>query len=486
MKKNLTKFAILMTTLMIVIALFLTITPVVSFRSSDTTIELWYVDDDSIDDTLVSLIDDFEYEKGVTINATRLSRAEAKELYQTASLAGKAPHLIEGPTTWIPEFVTKGYILPLAAEDLQEDYMSEALREVSYYEFQDSQIIGNSIVYYGFPYRLDLQAFVYNVPKSTTATIPSTSSSWDMEAFKTEITKVNDQSDPNNKIFGFSYGEFPWSIEPLFFGNNGTKFDGYIVDVPHTKIMDEDSAAALEFIYDFTNTLRLTPFYKEEYDKASDLVSMIASDTYEGFVNQGNIISTFAFSSEIKHILEGSQFIEANSLGFGPTPLVEGATGVPLHAYAFMLNGELTGDTKTTVIELAQKLTSTAAMTNNANNEYLMPAIIGAYSGAIVNQYKNLLPSVTINPISKYWEDTQDVLKTEIGNMLYGNQNGSTTAKALDIKYKFIVPTTESNPPILPAPPTIISPTPWSFETSVLVLVLCTIVIIYHRKKKKW
>lgn len=464
---------------------FLTITPTVGVQ---TTIELWYVDDDSIDDTLLSLIDEFEQEKGVTINATRLSRDEAKELYQTASLAGKAPDIIEGPTTWIPEFVTKGYILPLTAEDLNEDYMSEALREVSYYEFDydASQIIGNSIVYYGFPYRLDVQAFVYNVPKAVQAIIPSTSLSWDMDQFITEITKVNDQSNPANKIYGFSYGEFPWSVEPLFFGHNGTKFADYIVDVAHSKIMDEDSTSALEYIYNFTNVLRLTPNYKEDYDKASDLVSMIAADTYEGFANQGDTISTFAFSSEIKHILEGSQFTEDSNLGFGPTPSMEGATGAPLYAYAFMLNRELTGATKTTAIELAQKLTSTTAMTSNANNEYLMPAIIGAYSGAIINEYKNLLSSITINPISKYWEATQAVLKTEIGSMLYGNQNGSTTAKALDVKYKFVVPETENNPPILPAAPTIISPTPWAFETSILVLVLSTILIIYYRKKKKW
>ncbi|MHA1226859.1 MAG: extracellular solute-binding protein, partial [Candidatus Hodarchaeales archaeon] len=195
----------------IILSLFLlmalmSVNPIKSVKQS-TDIEFWYIEPDETDDTLLSLIGEFETSKGVTVTVKQLTASEAKESFKAASMNGTAPDIIQGYASWIPEFVTNGMITSVDLANASTEYMAKALRAVSYYEIKDDIINANNILYYGYPQRVDTQAFLYShsFAKEMRADIAATGETWDITAFKNAITKLNDQSDPANKKYGFSF-----------------------------------------------------------------------------------------------------------------------------------------------------------------------------------------------------------------------------------------------------------------------------------------
>ncbi|MHA2294690.1 MAG: extracellular solute-binding protein [Candidatus Hodarchaeales archaeon] len=470
----------------------LTIFPIISrtenIQASD--IEFWYIEDDSIDDTLLNQVNAFETQSGKTVNTTRFTPYEAKEKFKTAFLAGNAPDVIQGSSTWIPEFVTNDMIIPIEETSIIGDYMATALRSVSYYEIKDDVIQGNSHFKYGFPHWVDTQGFVFNtaVAEDMGASIPSIDMSWDTTEFKDAITKMNDQSDPENKKYGFSFGDLLFAAEPLFNGKGGVTFSNYTVDKTHIEIESTESIEALQYLYDLVNKYKLTPDYSE--DDISKDIKKIIPITYSGFADDGNIGSTLAFSSEIKHFLEGSQFTQESNLGIAQVPLDEGGSGGPLYVLTLMISKQSSIDKQSVAIELAQALTSTEAMVENAKNEYILPAISSVFEDSeltdnrIVQAYKTILANAAQNPISKYWESTHDIFAMEVGRMLNGDQNSTTTARALGIKWSFLLPANAGYPPIMPVTeqqPVVTSP--WSTEA--LFLAFTPMIFIIYRKKKK-
>jgi maltose-binding protein MalE len=411
-------------------------------------IDFWYIEPDETDDTLLTLVNDFETSVGVNVSVTRLPLDIAKEEYKAASLNGSAPDLVQGYATWIPELVTNGLISIIDESDLITDYISESLRAVSFYEIVDDIINPNNIFSYGFPQRVDTQAFLYSKPiaSSMGATIPEIDENWDIPTFKSAITKLNDQSDPGNKKYGFSFTDSPAGVEALFYGNNGIKFFDYTVDKAHIGIESTDSIEALQFLYDIVQTNRLTP----------DYVDQGTANTFTHFAELGDVASTFGFAAEVKNYLSGSKFADPVNLGIAPVPMNSGATSAPLQVMALMVSDLSTTEEKNTAIELAKVLTSENAMVKNAKDEFLLPSSLTAFehtdlaSNSIVQDFKILLENARELPISKYWDLIQEGFAIEVSEMLNGDQNGATAVVAIRIRWSFALPASAGVPPILP------------------------------------
>lgn len=413
--------------------------------SQSNTLDFWYVEDDIIDGTLLGLIEDFEIESGLTVNATRFSENEAKELFKSSYLEEVEPDLILGPSTWIPELVSNSMISPIEETQFLEEYMDDAKRAVSYYEIIDNVIQSSSILYYGFPYSTDVQAYAYNkdIAASMGAIIPEIGTGWTIDEFKTALTKMTDQSDPVDKKFGFSFTELPNAVEPIFYGMGGLKFRNLTLDKGHVDIQSDKSIETLQFIYDVVNKYRLTPAWAEQG----------VTKTFNNIAINGSVASTFLFSSELKHYLLGDMFTDASNMGIAQTPIDEGATGTPLHVKTIMISSQ--SQNQNDAIELAQYLTSENAMFENAVVENILPAIWSVFDdetldSSILQDYKIVLENAKIMPISKYWIPIQADFAVEVGEMLNGDQNGSVAARALNIKWSFILPLDAGYPPIGP------------------------------------
>jgi len=372
--------------------------------NATTELQFWYVEEDGSDDTMLTLIGTFESaHTGITVNATRVDIEELKDLYKEAFLNGQAPDIVQGPSTWIAELVT------------------------------------NNILYYGFPQYVDAQAFVYNKELAAGATIPSIDGSWTSEEFFSAIINMNDQSDPENKEYGISFGDMPDSAEPLFYGLGGIKFSDYTVDTSHIQIEANASIDALDFIYKIVNVNRLTPEYTTTETPENSVV-------LQNFAIDGNVLSTFAFASDISDILDGYAPIPQDAIG----------NGGPLQVMALMINSGLEGDILNSTIELAQHMTSSESIILNAENEILLPPSWDSYEDPglleldIIQGYKTILEQATQEPISKYWDTLDGSFKTELLNMLTKNQIAEITGRGIAVRWGFALPTNQGYPPIMP------------------------------------
>jgi len=83
-----------------------------------TTLTIWYFQDETQDDTLLSQIAAFGTEKGITINATHVDFADLVTKYKSAYQRNEAPDIIQGDAAWIADLAHGNYLLPL-----QYDYL---------------------------------------------------------------------------------------------------------------------------------------------------------------------------------------------------------------------------------------------------------------------------------------------------------------------------------------------------------------------------
>ncbi|MHA1332411.1 MAG: sugar ABC transporter substrate-binding protein [Candidatus Hodarchaeales archaeon] len=472
----------------IILSLFLlmalmSVNPIKSVKQS-TDIEFWYIEPDETDDTLLSLIGEFETSKGVTVTVKQLTASEAKESFKAASMNGTAPDIIQGYASWIPEFVTNGMITSVDLANASTEYMAKALRAVSYYEIKDDIINANNILYYGYPQRVDTQAFLYShsFAKEMRADIAATGETWDITAFKNAITKLNDQSDPANKKYGFSFTDMPKSADALFYGYGGQKFSNYTVDKAHIEIESDISIEALQFMYEMVLINRLTPSFEEQGSQ----------NTYLHFAEVGDLGSTFGFAADVKKYLSGSQFSNASNLGIAPIPKNINGTGAPLEVMALMISTGSSTDEKLTAIELAEVLTSKEAMVSNAKNEYLLPASWEVFEhedlagNTIVQSYKAILQEARELPITKYWDSTQEGYGIEVGEMLAGDQNGTIAARAIKIRWSFLLPASTGVDPIPPVgiEVTETKPTKTPAVGLLFVIAVLSITVSIYRKKR--
>jgi multiple sugar transport system substrate-binding protein len=340
-------------------------------------------------------------------------------------------------------------ISSISDSELLEDYMPRALRAVSFYKIENDVVDSDTVLKYGFPQRVDTQAFLYNpsIADSKGVEIPSPDKPWTIDEFKTAITKLNDQSNPADKQFGFSFQDLPDSAFPLFYGNAGADFKNYVIDRVHIQIESEESINSLQFMYDIVNVNRLTPIFA---DQGSE-------NTIKGFLTAGNISSTFGYAAEMKSIFSRpTVFDDPADIGIARIPQIENGTGAPLETIALMINSQSSSEEKETAIELAQYLSSLDAQIENAANEYLLPSISKAYDDGtikndlIIKNYKLILQDARELPISKYWNPLIDGASIEIGEMLNGDQNGTVAARAIGIRWSFILPSVDKIPPIQP------------------------------------
>jgi ABC-type glycerol-3-phosphate transport system substrate-binding protein len=417
----------------------------VNGETEAVNIDFWYITPDfENDNTLLSLIEDFETSEGVTVSTTSFSYDEAKAAFKTASFDGSSPDLFLGDAMWIPELVTNGFIEPIAKADLETEFMPKALRAVSYYEIVNDVINVNNITYYGFPLSVDTQAFLYSQSKvdSKGVTIPAIDGSWTPTEFKAAITRLNDQSNPADKKYGFSFVNMPDGAEALFYGNGGLKFSNYTVDQGHIAIESESSKSALQFMYDIVQTNRLTPEYKDQN----------STNTYSHFAEIGDVASTFDYAFRIKKYLEGSQFSSVSNLGIAPIPLASNGTGGPLFVTSLMVSSGSSTDEQATALDLAQALTSESALVANAKDEYILPSSWKAFDHAdladnqIIQDFKIALENAREQPISKFWTLVREVFSGELKEMLGGLQNGSIAARAIGIGWSFVLPASVASP----------------------------------------
>jgi len=121
-----------------------------------------------------------------------------------------------------------------------------------------------------------------------------------------------------------------------------------------------------------------------------------------------------------------------------------------------MISSLASVDEQTTALNLAKHLTSESVLVDNAKNEYLLPPVWDAYDHAdiitnqIIQNFKYLLKDARELPISKYWSSIQSGFAIEVGEMLNGDQNGTIAARAIRIRWSFLLPATMEVAPIPP------------------------------------
>ena len=165
---------------------------------AQTTLTIWYVEDDSVDDTFLSLIDEYETQSGITVDVEWKAPESFPLDYKYAHSSG-TPDVIQGDAAWIPNLVHSDSLLPIPADSLADDYIKEAKRMVSYYAREDGVYDLTTLAYYGFPLSVDTLAFIYNTDEVSSASVPEITGSWTAEEFQSQITKMNDQSNPEDK-----------------------------------------------------------------------------------------------------------------------------------------------------------------------------------------------------------------------------------------------------------------------------------------------
>lgn len=408
------------------------------FSQAAETITIWYMEDEQVDDTLIVLIDEFETTSGITVNVEYKSPETLRMDYKVAYVLGNAPDLIQGKAEWISDFSNNEMIVPIAQSDFQEEYMGSALRAVAYFSRDNGQFQTNSLSYYGFPQSVDTMALIYNVDEATTATIPETTGTWTTAEFQSQITKMNDQSLPSDKQFGFTFIDMLNTEETLFLGAGGVMFSNYTLDQAHNEINSDASTDALVFLYDFVNTYRLTPSYKTGY-YVNEVNQLLKDLIYEDFAVNGNVSSTMLYASQLKELTSVGIFSDSAKLGIAPVPVDNDGTEPFLKVNVFMISSQSANQEE--AMELAQFLSSADAMKENAKNENILPAIQTVYddaelaTNAIVQAYKPLVEHTTGIYLSRFWFQIEEHFDTQVTTVIRGGQTGETCAAALNIAW---------------------------------------------------
>jgi ABC-type glycerol-3-phosphate transport system substrate-binding protein len=405
---------------------------------------IWYIDNNNVDDTLLDLIDNFESSNSITVNAISMTHDELKSDYIAKYASINGPDLIQGSADWIAEFAMLNTIQDINSTFFIEDYMMKARRAISYYKVEN-YVVSSDIVYYGFPQYVDTVGYLYNTEKVTASvSIPSYDGTWDLEAFKSAVSAMNDQSDPNpdNKKYGFSFMDLPYGPNALFFGGGGLYFTDLIMDGSHNEVLSNQSLDAMEYVYDLVNTYKLSIDYSEQG----------TNKTFSHFAEVGNVASTLSLASDLKYLLNGSQFSDPSKLGVAPAPMDEIGQYAPIEVTALMINSQSSNTDN--AIKLAQALSSKNAMIENAKNEYLLPAIESAYddenimNNRFIQAFKEYIDQASIKPISQYTSIVKAAEIVQLNNMLEGKQNGLSTCTGLNLLFSSSLPINANIDPI--------------------------------------
>ncbi|WP_457559771.1 sugar ABC transporter substrate-binding protein [Candidatus Harpocratesius sp.] len=407
-------------------------------HAETTSLVMWYMQDDFLDNTMLDLIAQYETDHDVSVELKYVSEDSMRLDYKNAFGSENAPDLIQGDAEWIPDLAHRNYITPILPSELKEEYLPQALRAVSYFYIENGNYDTNLLAYYGIPQIVDVMAFIYNKDNVSNAIIPEADGNWDVDEFQQAITRMNDQSLPSDKQFGFSFLNFPDAELSLFFGAGGNLFSNDTVDASHNEILENYSVNALDFIYKIANYYELTPSYKSGYYVNVDN-SLKTDKIYEDFALNGNVSSTMLFSQDLKKLMSSGIFSNISKLGIAPVPKDETGQAPFLKVTALMISNSTIH--RTEALNLANFLCSSNSMKEYAKNEYLLPAIDSIYSdtslseNTIIQSYKPLVDSATGVYISRFWTlYVKDIFSGEVTSMIRGAQNGSTCATSLQVR----------------------------------------------------
>lgn len=423
-KKN----SILFLISLLAIASFSILMPV---RGQDT-ITLWYIDDGSIDDTLLSQIDEYETENGITINVVQKSIDDIRDDLILAKIQETLPDLVQLSGDIMPNLAGENLLDTVDPGKFQGSYLDNVLLSIAFYESTDTGFNKNNIFYYGYPQRLDTTAFIYNkdMMKATTV-IPEHDGEWDGAEFFTAIKSMSSLVNPATPKYGFAYMDHPYGIDTMFNAYGGVKFTNNSVGSIHSEIQETYSIEALEFMFNLTLVNQITP----------GPAKMGTEKVLELFANDDEIASTFALSSQIKSILDGTTFNPDDS-NFGIAPIFKNEIGspAPLQVFAFSVIKESTHSEL--AHSLAQYLTSEDSMTQLAENEGLIPADVSIldqdqFTGDIILQsYRNYCEMASLIPMHPQWGKYQSYFIKHVGEMLNGEKASAevcATAIQVDI-----------------------------------------------------
>ena len=401
---------------------------------AQTTLTVWYVEDDSVDDTFLSLIDEYETQSGITVDVEWKDPESFPLDYKYAHSSG-TPDVIQGDAAWIPNLVHSDSLLPIPADSLADDYIKEAKRMVSYYAREDGVYDLTTLAYYGFPLSVDTLAFIYNTDEQGVAIIPDTDGSWTTAEFKTAVTRMNDQSIPSDKQFGFTYINFLETGEALFLGAGGQMFSEYTIDQNHVTSNSTESREALTFIYKFgvcPGCFELIPSYSDDYTINNTFRTDLI---YEDFAINGNISSTMLFARQLTNLTSSGIFADATKLGIAPCPVDENGQDPFLEVMALMINSQTSHEEE--ALNLAEFLSSKSSMVEMADNENIPPAILSAYDDTaltdndIIQMYEPLVKQGSSKPLSRFWLRVEEIFEVQITKTMKGLQDGGTTGIAL-------------------------------------------------------
>ncbi|MHA1520295.1 MAG: sugar ABC transporter substrate-binding protein [Promethearchaeota archaeon] len=407
----------------------------ITLVKGQTSLTMWYMEDEFIDDTLLASLAQYESENDVVIDLLYVAPEDMRFEFKTAHVLGNAPDLIQGDAEWIPDLAHRNYILPIYG-NMSDEYFPQALRAVTYFNVIDGNYNYNEFVRYGFPQSVDVMAFIYNIDEIRFASVPSTDEIWDVTEFQTEVTKMNDQSLPDDKQFGFSFLNFLDAEMALYYGAGGELFFNNSVDTYNNMVDSNESEDALTFIHEFVNYYELTPSYKTGYYVNVD--NSLKNDLiFEDFAIHGNVSSSLLFAQNLKKLMSEGVFNNTANLGIGPVPVNDGAIEPMLNVKAMMVSTSTLH--KKEAFNLAKYLSTPEFMLENALNENILPAIVSVYdhpylsSNTIAQDFLPLLERATGKYLTRYWISVEEIFENQVTSLIRDSQNPSSCVTSLQI-----------------------------------------------------
>ena len=415
-----------------ILSLFLLLILTTSFSENmnvtaqSNSLTIWVSVGDRYSQAVTGLLD----KTGVTLNIITISQDKFENEMLNAALNGSLPDAVIANSMYIPTLVNMKAIKSLKSERDSRFYPSVE-RTVAYYNVtKDEVLVEDKIQFYGIPFIANTEVLYVNTLR------------WNKEInslddlYKAALYS-NDQTNPADKYYGFSFTDLPDPAMALFYGSGATIFkDGYI-DVTHLQITAEPQKQALYKMYEMTKLRRLTPDWDEQGTKK----------TRDLFTNQGRVALVIDDAGMIDAAKKGSVFGE--DLNHLEIMLVPG-NGAPVRSIALMPTYTDSKEKLDLIKDLGEKLLSKNLQKSLFDNYQLLPVVkdILSNSDGSESVFDMALQHAYQLPINIKWRLVEKVFTTEIEKMLRGDQDQNRTAVSIDVQLRPNLPLNQPYKPI--------------------------------------
>lgn len=365
-------------------------------KQNSTTLTVWYYDDGNAGVYLKNQIDQFASTNGISINATRIDPSVFPTLLDQYFYNDSfRPDLIEVRNDWVPQFVTKNYIIPVDSDlNTSNTFVDASLRALSYY------ISGTSkFQTYAFPYSMDtIMGFANTkILSNNNAPLPPNDSIWSWSDWLQSVSLANNQINITDPHYGFSFTDAPGSFDAFLYGMGGRLFTDLRVDKSHYGIESNASISALQLASDVVNARHLTP-----------ILDLMGTNSTRTLFGQGKVAVIFDYFSGLNYFLNSTAFKSNNNLAVFQVPEIQkGSSGAPLVVDGFAVTSQASGDVLAKAKSLALLLTGTDVQQGLTTNYLKIPARVDALQAVKDNTiYKAFFWGLSRSyqiPISNFW-----------------------------------------------------------------------------------